>query len=482
MLRLAILITCMHVSTGGAAAQVESEPDAQEARDDALPATSSSSRATSAGTTPRPSASAPTRRPVPDYDGRGDDPPTLRERLAWIPRILLAPLYFVTEFMIRRPLAYAITRAEEVQLAERVVRFFHFGADGQHFLAPTFTFDLGFRPNVGLHFGTDDLWAPGHELRLAYSFGGASWHVASITDRYTWKSSDTLAWELGVRSRFVDRNDGRFFGTGREAARDVDARYDFLQSDTEVFLSRARTPWNTLRVATALRFRRFGEDVARDERTLTDALLAGQISALPQGFEDGVLLHATTLAFTLDSRPARPAPQSGVHLSGALTFAYSLRDPAEATFLRWDGALSAHVDLSGSAHVLSLALSLSSVENLRGQAPFTELPVLSGSGPMPGFLGELLQGPSATSLALRYHWPIWVYLDGTLAAAVGNVWDEDFGGFALDALRLSFDFGIAAVTRRDHFFELLVGFGTKPLSEGAQPDAFRFVIGGRREF
>ena len=64
----------------------------------------------------------------------------------------------------------------------------------------------------------------------------------------------------------------------------------------------------------------------------------------------------------------------------------------------------------------------------------------------------------------------------------GNVFDRHFEGFGLDQLRMSAGFGVAAITKRDHFFEFLVGFGTETFEDGAQVDSFRFTFGGRREF
>jgi hypothetical protein len=51
------------------------------------------------------------KRELPDYDGRGGAPRTPGQKALWVPRILLSPLYFVSEFVIRRPLGAAITAA-----------------------------------------------------------------------------------------------------------------------------------------------------------------------------------------------------------------------------------------------------------------------------------------------------------------------------------------------------------------------------------
>src|SRR6188474_2973506 len=54
-------------------------------------------------------AADPPKRPQPDYDGRGGRPETPARRALWVPRILLSPAYFVSEFLIRRPLGITIT-------------------------------------------------------------------------------------------------------------------------------------------------------------------------------------------------------------------------------------------------------------------------------------------------------------------------------------------------------------------------------------
>ena len=52
-------------------------------------------------------------RPVPDYDGRGEEPTDAGDVLLWVPRILVSPLYLTTEFLLRRPLGFVISEAEE---------------------------------------------------------------------------------------------------------------------------------------------------------------------------------------------------------------------------------------------------------------------------------------------------------------------------------------------------------------------------------
>ncbi|MFT5355276.1 MAG: hypothetical protein ACI9KE_002492, partial [Polyangiales bacterium] len=394
-------------------------------------------------------------RDVPNYDGRDEAPISAREALLWVPRVLLAPLYFISEFVLRRPLELAVTSVEEQEIAGKVLRFFSFGPGNRFFLSPSATFDLGFRPNIGAYFGVEDAFVANNELRLNYSFGGLGWNLASITDRFTW---DDGRWEFALRTRFFQRPDGRYFGTGTGVRESLDSRYSMLASDTQIYVERKLGAAGRVRVHTDLRYRSFGED--NSDGTSVPVQVIQEMVSLPPGYTTGYTIHLTGAELVLDSRAERPANSTGVQASADLSFAYSLRDPSESMWVNYGLSLAGFWDVSGVNHILSLALGIRLADGIRGKVPFTEQPIISGNGPMSGFLGAFLTGPSAVSATLSYSWPIWIYLDGIAHVAVGNVFDERFSGFALSKFRLSAGVGIAAVSKRDHFFEFLVGFGT----------------------
>lgn len=56
------------------------------------------------------------KRALPDYDGRRPAPTTPGDVALWVPRVILSPVYFTTEWVIRRPLGAAVTAAEKVDL------------------------------------------------------------------------------------------------------------------------------------------------------------------------------------------------------------------------------------------------------------------------------------------------------------------------------------------------------------------------------
>src|SRR5215470_800720 len=66
------------------------------------------------------------KRPVPDYDGRGDEPTTAGDVLLYVPRIVLFPLYLVSEYGVRRPMEWLVINAERGQWPSLILDFFTF--------------------------------------------------------------------------------------------------------------------------------------------------------------------------------------------------------------------------------------------------------------------------------------------------------------------------------------------------------------------
>jgi outer membrane protein assembly factor BamA len=118
----------------------------------------------------------------------------------------------------------------------------------------------------------------------------------------------------------------------------------------------------------------------------------------------------------------------------------------------------------------------------KNPVPFTELVALGGDGPMRGYIPGRLLGRSYATLTARYRWPIWMWLDGSLQAAVGNVFDEHLEGFKPSLLRLSGALGIESRFSPDTSVELLVGFGTETFEHGANVNSVRFLVGSNRGF
>ncbi len=94
---------------------------------------------------------ADAKRKLPDYGNRGKDPTTFGDVAIWVPRVILSPVYLVTEYGIRWPLGHLIAAAERANVPDILYNFFFFGPDHSGGIAPVAFVDFGFRPSVGLY-------------------------------------------------------------------------------------------------------------------------------------------------------------------------------------------------------------------------------------------------------------------------------------------------------------------------------------------
>ena len=63
----------------------------------------------------------------------------------WVPRVILFPLYAVSEYVVRRPLGWLVSTAERERWPTLIIDFFTFG-NRQGGVVPTLFIDLGMRP------------------------------------------------------------------------------------------------------------------------------------------------------------------------------------------------------------------------------------------------------------------------------------------------------------------------------------------------
>ena len=437
------------------------------------------------------------KRPKPDYDGR-EETTTAGDVLIWVPRIVLFPLYFVSEFVVRRPLGLVVTAAERAHLPAILVDFFTFGPDRQAGIIPTGLIDFGLQPSVGLYFFWNDAFVEGNELRLRAATGGLNWWRFNALERY--RMTDEHAFSVG--GELSIRPDHVFHGFGPES-RDQRARYkkDLLQ----VSLGYYGDLWRSSSVESfvAVRDVSFEPDTGCcDDPTLAAEVAAGRL--VPPPGLDGYTVLVQGLAASLDSRPDRSPkdpqpgsdfvspPGSGVLVRGRAAHAGSLAASGDATLaepsrLEWveyGATLGAFVDVTKNQRTIGLELGADFADPLfsDGEIPFTEQVTLGGDGPMRGFLEGRLIDRSAAVARLSYTWPVWVWFDGVLHYSVGNVFGAHLDGFELDLLRSSFGFGLQATGKRDHPFEILFAAGTDTFRNGAGIEHVRFVFGATSGF
>lgn len=416
-------------------------------------------------------------RPRPNYHGK-EDPTTAGDVAIWVPRIVLSPLYFVSEFVIRRPLGAALSFAERERLPGALYDFFTFDKEHKAGWAPTFFVDFGFKPSAGLYFFWDDAFARGNDIRLHAATWGVDWLALGFTDRVRLGPSQSVALDFVA----IRRPDYRYYGDGPSSLESDLSRYG--SSRIEAGVSYVASLGGASYIESAAGFRKVSfhdPNLGASYVSLLDRVDQGAF-ALPAGYTTGYTAGYSSLRVRLDSRAARARTGSGVRL-GFGAEEGSAPDPVPTGWIRYGATLGAFADLNDRGRILSLSVATAFSDPLGSNTqPFTELVQLGGSEAMPGFLPGRLSGRSGAVATLGYHWPIWVWLNGTIQAAVGNVFSEHLRDFDFSLLRFSGAIGIETAGFSDNPVQILVGMGTETFEHGAQLNAVRFVFGTSNGF
>ncbi len=504
----AVVLVATALSSGSALAD---EPGSSSPAPEATPAPSASSPPRTYAGDPVPSASSalPARthlapgekRQAQDYDGR-EEVTTTAEDALWIPRVLLFPIWVVTEYVVRAPLSALGRAAEDYDLVALLA------AESKIGVIPSAFVDFGFRPSVGLYFFWNDFLADGNDLRATVGFGGLSFWRAGVADRIP------LVTPIGLeRSRsyiqleadFLTRADLLFWGIGPSSPDENQSVYGIftfgagIRAHVEPWRGRIFEAWVTGRGTTT------NAGACRDQvsnveggtitricspPTIRRQILDGVYPA-PPSYGRPYTTEKSGLRFVLDSREPRPAPGTGIALDASVEHVTDLDAPLLQSWFNWGGVLAGFLDVTGNQRVLSLTLAARFQDAITDatRIPFTELVGAKHIEDVPdldllrGFQPGRLLGHSAVVATLEYRWPIWAFIDGTLQAAVGNAFDgTHLDDFAFERLRFSFVGGLRSPNHRDHSFNFLVGFGTNTFEDGGEPSAFRLLIGSTTGF
>ncbi|MGZ3422593.1 MAG: BamA/TamA family outer membrane protein [Polyangiales bacterium] len=407
-------------------------------------------------------------RTLPEYDPRGPEKTTVGDVVVWVPRVVLFPLYLVHEYVVREPLGWLASTAERKKWHIKIYDFLT-TSDHKAGIFPTAYADFGLRPSVGLYAFADDVIAKGNDLRAHFGTWGPHWINAGITDRVHLHNDATVA----VIASYWKQLDALFYGLGPRSTNDTKSRYAKKIADVGVEYDLSLGFWSYFRVRAGWRQGRFDASGCCGV-DLSQRVADGQLT-LPPGF-DGYDISYQSTRLTLDSRTRRPHPESGVRLE--LGFDDMQQPMANGrNWVRYGGGLTGFLDV-GRARILGLRTVVAFADPVRGDdIPFTEQVVLGGATEMRGFLPGRLVGRSGLVGELEYQWPVWAWLDGTLKASLGNVFDEHLQGFKPKLLRLSSGIGLRSKGNPDHGFELFTGFGTETFEDGFRVSSFRFVIG-----
>jgi hypothetical protein len=445
------------------------------------------------------------KRPLPDYDGRGEDPVTAGDVFIWIPRAVVFPIYLVSEYVLRWPVGKLVSAAEEADLPGVIGDFFTFGPGDTYGLVPSFLLDFGFRPRIGLYFFGDDVGnVKGLSVRAHGAFGGIDFYRGTGTIRYNFHEAkrDQSAKFLQIKGIYNHRPDWRFYGLGPNSLSEDSARYGSQEVGGQVKYEGGFWRSSHMYLWGGVKNTDFKNITCCSDIPIRTAVAEGRY-ALPDLFDAGYFTGYAGGDISLDTREVRLPPDleeasdflspsgTGLKLNVRAEGHGGVKDTPETPtsvegklgFIRYGGTAGAFLDLYEQRVIgVQAMVDFADPFDPDGQIPFTELVSLGGNRPLRGFLDRRLLGRSSAAAMLEYRWPIWVSLDGMLNYTVGNVFGEHLDGFEAEKLRQSFAFGFSAAGARDHSFELLMGFGTQTFEQGGEVDSFRFVFGSSAGF
>ena len=419
-------------------------------------------------------ADAP-KRPVPDYDGRGNPDVDKPSWAWWIPRVLLFPLYVPYEYLIRRPIGSLVTHAERGHWADSVESIFTFGPQNNNVLVPTALFDFGLLPSVGLYYRGNDFLAEDNQLRLHFATWGKPWIDVTVVDQYSLSESAVVQ----ARFEFKRSEDNIYFGIGPDVRTGTLSRYGLEKFEASGSYKQKIVDESNFRLHAGVHRLSFIAGGCCNNPTVSELVANGTLPKPPEFGEDYAAAFGGA-DLQIDSRLPKPEPGSGFFLKLDENMNFDLHKTR--SWIQYGGVVGASVDLTGKQRVLKMQLALQFVDQMQGDGiPFTEYAVLGGDL-MPGFIPGWMTGRSTAAAQVGYRWPVWLGLDGQTRFTFGNAYGAHLDGLGPSKLRLSWDIGLTTSAVRDQGFEILFGLGTKTFDEGAGITSVRVAFGSRQGF
>jgi hypothetical protein len=436
------------------------------------------SRAQADTDTPQPQAPSP-KRELPDYDGRGQ-PTSSGNPALWVPRVLLSPVYLVTEYGLRRPLGAGLPAAEHADLPRKLYDFFTFDHHNGGFLPIGFA-EFNFNPSVGIYTWWNDAGFKGDNLRLHAEAWPTGWVGVSLIQQVVIDKAHAL--QIHVTENH--RPDQVYYGVGPTSLQSSQSRYGIQK--VEAGGAYDLRFWRSSHIETSLGVRNVDtyDGHYENDPSLTKEAATGAF-AVPYGFDQDYTAVYDGLVAVLDSRVPAPRTGSGVRLEmDAEQGSETLSAPAASSWLRYGATAAGFVDVTGRSRVLGISVTTIFVDPLgKEPVPFPELVYFGGDHPMVGYYKGRMVDRSAAAATASYAWPIGPWLDGRLEFAVGNVFGVHLSELEPRLFRMSGALGIETAGIKDLMtgltdvpLELLVGVGTETFAQGATVDSVRVMFG-----
>ena len=400
---------------------------------------------------------SPAKERTPAYYRGRTEPRAASVALEWIPRVIFYPVYFISEYAVRRPI-YAVAgwidRHHVVPTIDKV-----FNPTPNIHWVPTLSIDTGADTFVGARGDWRNLLVSGHDASGSVATGGIKAWQLQVKDR--WQVSDHI--RLGVRGDFESRADRTFYGFGPRSLVSSGVHFGLVKTNALTFASFEYRNHFRLEVAEGLR------------RIVTDLDTSSRSSRVPQILPQHAefTLAVASIDLALDSR-ATHEQINGVRLTGNVTYA---RDTGEHSFASTEGDLEGAFEISRPDRVLVARVYAKDTHPIANRKiPFMNLATLGGENHY-GFNWGRFRGESALMAEVRYRNPIAYDFDAQWTLSVGNVFSRHFQDFSPAALTGSLGFGLR--TRRASFgpFELMFAVGTSTFDDRFKVENFRVYLG-----
>ncbi len=420
-------------------------------------------------------------RQTPNLSKREEEPTTAGDVLIWIPRVLLFPVYLVTEYLIRWPLGVITKAVEKYKIPEYVIEYTTWD-NGNGRVLPTFRIVSDFAPAIGLGAIWENMFLPNNDWALAFDFNtGDNLTIDALTQ--VRMLDDDLILRLGYQIEV--RNDFIFHGVGPDTEQSDETR--FFRDKRMAYVGSSYDPTNG-GFGGKFRFEasEFDFDCSEhEERSIcgpdnrigtSDDLLS--VDAESPYFTAGYDIIRAKASLFYDTRAERPKRGSGVRLEATGRYGRGIGEHEERIeFYRAGGELTLFWDVFNQ-RVLIAQVYAEIAEPVGGRdIPFSELIVLGGVEHLRGFSLGRFHGRSAAVGALGYRYPVWSFLDGFLVFEAGNVFDPQFEGFDFGKMHGSAALGFSTNSTRYQSFDILLALGTSKFEQSLEVDSFRVAIG-----
>jgi hypothetical protein len=411
-------------------------------------------------------------RAVPDYSGRGPEPTTTGDVAIWVPRVILSPLYLVTEYVLRKPIGVLSTAAEKADLPRKTYDFFTYGPEHNAGWAPVGMYEFDFNPSVGVYVFWKDACFKGSNLHAHVEGWPTHWLGGNVTEHVEYDERHSLQ----LRVEADTRPDRVFYGIGPTTLQSNQSRYTENRVDAGGWY--AWKFWRSSVIEPGAGYRsirpgpgNYGGNPSVEQEAATNAF------ALPPGWEQATDVVYLRLLAALDSREGKHPEGSGVRIEADAEQGTNMNTNPVSGWVKYGGSVGGFLDLNQHGRVISLSVTALFTDPIGSQPiPFTEQVSLGGDGPMRGYFKGRLIDRSAAAATMRYLWPVAPWLEGTLQAALGNVFDEHLEGFKANLLRFSGSLGLSTREMGDYPMEAIIGFGSETFQQGGTIDSFRLTV------